>query len=580
MNSEEVIKTLVHAIRFKKIEEVREILVKNPEILKVHSSNSSNDNLPQKTRSYERSPLWEAMLGGHEGIVELLINFGADPNQPFLFEKKNKFFGLTFIQGLALQQSKFLIFYKNVAKTLIRCGANVNAYLEDPEQKTALVIAIEQGNAEYVDFLLNNHAKFNSQFFLNIFNAPKIKQTIIIKLLIEYGQLYDKSLDQYDLYYLHEVFSYVSKYPNLDIDVVEVTEIFIDSGFPVNDECVLGQTVVHSATFLKNLQLVSFLIKKGADVNRKMQTSTFPLYAATQHNDIDMIKLLLSNKADINAKSARGHTVLHLSCIFRYEKTIHLLIEKGADIFTKDNKGCSPFYYLSPWNYKKTDIPCINLMVKEVAKRIFYYNLENNVEDMTIHPKVQQLFQSCMKELLQMENLKFYPPYSYFSVLMFSKKIKKLAKLTKNKNFCSKFEKNFNLTKINFSFYNFIQLFFGFKRKENQCLNLFLCYGSELRKIWKKAILLRDRSVTVQAEMKMSFDNLLPDIVLEKLVDNLVIEDLAVQKKIYFDEILKYVKMFDCKYFYETVRDFILLLFFIIILPLTFLYYISDVNKS
>lgn len=107
------LKKMREAIKLKDIEAVREILSTNPKI--VRSSNTYIHGL--------RSPLWEAMICGHEEIIEFLIDNGADVNE-VAFEKNN-FFGLTFVQYLAYQNN-FSTNSKKVAEILIRRGANVN----------------------------------------------------------------------------------------------------------------------------------------------------------------------------------------------------------------------------------------------------------------------------------------------------------------------------------------------------------------------------------------------------------------------------------------------------------------------
>lgn len=156
---------LSRAIQTYDIESVRSILLKNPEVV-----NTTRD-IPQGMCS----PLWEAMICGYEEIIEILIDFGADVNEKYIFEK-NYFYNRTYLQCLS--------FFNNwessqkVGEILISRGADVNA---------SLPLAIKQGHVECVEFLLKNKSKLDSTSV--VLDAPKTTQKEILKLLIKYVSL-------------------------------------------------------------------------------------------------------------------------------------------------------------------------------------------------------------------------------------------------------------------------------------------------------------------------------------------------------------------------------------------------------
>lgn len=205
-----------------------------------------------------------------------------------------------------------------------------------------------------------------------------------------------------------------------------------------------------------NIELISFLIQKGADVNRRCPGANFPLYIAIKKKrGVAVIDLLLSNGAEINAKAFGGTIALTEACTTHcewgnYEDVINFLIQKGANVSNVGQFGDeTPFYVMmlrGAEDYDdKTVASGINIFVREIAKlrsfnKTFVYKLD--IDLIKKYPKVQKYYQLCNQELAKMANTNLYGSYSYFSVLRMSKNIKQLAYLLKNEEFLKKFNKN------------------------------------------------------------------------------------------------------------------------------------------
>lgn len=449
------------AIKTNNIRAIKSILFENSKILRLEFST----DLSIETRC---NPLWEAMLCGHKEIVELLVSdFKADVDEPFLFER-NEFFGLTFLQYLALQND-FTEENNKIAEILIRHGANMNTHWDDANLKSPLEVAIQKGNVEYVEFLLENDAKLKSPM-KNLSTAPKIKQKEILKLIIEHKRL-DPSLRNWEgANYLHIAIGMASIRKNLDMDIVGIVKTLLDFGVPVNGLDNRGRSPLFFNAYFQNVELVSILMERGADINMKSYNSGIvPLHIVAEYDNTKMIDLLLLNGAEINATCNQGYTALHFACLKRNEKTINFLLERGARIGLEDDYGKTPLVVLLSEKYSPSDKNCVSLMVKVMAKKYFFNDVSVCKKDIDlIHSRkiLQELFERFTKELLQMSKTKFYNSYSYTCVLKMSKKIKKLANLAKNTDFVSRFEES---------------------------LVLFSEYENELRKIWQEVVQVRDR---------------------------------------------------------------------------------------
>jgi hypothetical protein len=63
------------------------------------------------------------------------------------------------------------------------------------------------------------------------------------------------------------------------------------------------------------------------------------LHHAAGGGAIDLIEYVLARGADINAKDKYGDTALHYAALNGHQEAINILIAKGADIHAKNNDG-------------------------------------------------------------------------------------------------------------------------------------------------------------------------------------------------------------------------------------------------
>ncbi|KAI9726230.1 MAG: hypothetical protein M1834_009085 [Cirrosporium novae-zelandiae] len=140
------------------------------------------------------TPLQTAVHVKNETIIQLLLDNGADINAP------NTLFG-TALQAAAYTQNKAIV------QLLLDNGADVNAQGEN--FGTALQAAIFPGNEPIVKLLLNNKADVNAQggYFGNALRAAKIKGCEeMVQLLIEHGAVDPIDFDEWEPDALHILF--------------------------------------------------------------------------------------------------------------------------------------------------------------------------------------------------------------------------------------------------------------------------------------------------------------------------------------------------------------------------------------
>ena len=103
-----------------------------------------------------------------------------------------------------------------------------------------------------------------------------------------------------------------------------------------------GRTPLHWACRGVHLEVVKFLVDKGADVNAADSNKVVPLHSLGVRNSTKAIELLLAKGAVINAKDYGGNTALHFAAIYNAADAAALLIDKGADIESRDNYQRTP----------------------------------------------------------------------------------------------------------------------------------------------------------------------------------------------------------------------------------------------
>lgn len=251
-------------------------------------------------------------------------------------------------------------------RKLIDLGADINLPYYD---KTPLGYAVQEGNVEIVNLLLEKGADPNTEFdnhSLLIFainqeiKTDKTQKFEITRLLVEKGKAdLDISSSEGDTP-LH----IAAGYGNL-----KLVQSFVEHGADINAKDENDQTPLHKAAIGWNLDVVKFLVHHGANLNSKDDNGQTPLHITTKWNEIKTIQYLLKHGADINSKDNNGQTPLHLAMKWNEIETIEYLLKQGADINSKDDNGQSPLFEAIRWN----SIETIQYLLKHGADR----NLKN-----------------------------------------------------------------------------------------------------------------------------------------------------------------------------------------------------------
>ncbi|MDR1385312.1 MAG: ankyrin repeat domain-containing protein [Planctomycetaceae bacterium] len=136
---------------------------------------------------------------------------------------------------------------------------------------------------------------------------------------------------------------------------VDVLKYLVEKGANVNIKTDSGETPLHvAASTNSNVDVLKYLIEKGADVNAKDMMGWTPLHFAAAHNsNVDILKYLVEKGADINAKNKYNDETPLTWAVRRGNSNVDVLkylVEKGADVNTKDIAGWTLLHFAASNN--------------------------------------------------------------------------------------------------------------------------------------------------------------------------------------------------------------------------------------
>ena len=104
-----------------------------------------------------------------------------------------------------------------------------------------------------------------------------------------------------------------------------------------------GRASLHETAVFGYLEIAQTLLQHNADPNIQNQVGEIPLHVASRKGKRNIARLLLEQGVDVNARSKDGSTPLHLASEYGQLEVARLLIEHGADKNMEDNGGRTPF---------------------------------------------------------------------------------------------------------------------------------------------------------------------------------------------------------------------------------------------
>ncbi|XP_066492882.1 ankyrin repeat domain-containing protein 27 isoform X2 [Tiliqua scincoides] len=113
----------------------------------------------------------------------------------------------------------------------------------------------------------------------------------------------------------------------------------LSNGLGVNVTNQDGFSPLHVAALHGHADLVSLLLKHGANIGQKNADHAAPLNLACQNGHVQVVKCLLECNAKQNIKDIHGNTPLIYACLNGHQEIAAFLLQHGASVNLSNNQG-------------------------------------------------------------------------------------------------------------------------------------------------------------------------------------------------------------------------------------------------
>jgi ankyrin repeat protein len=276
----------------------------------------------------------QAVKRGYNRVAGLLLDYGANPEVRDKDNRTAAFFCNT--EGAALLASRgirFDVSDKWGISPLMQQGASdapeAIIILEWEERHSP---GFSAGFENREDYLTNILSQYLESDFFGDFDVPET-YTLIEKLL-DGGANPAAMHDGIPVAYLAVEQSRVTLF---------IIPLLIEHGAPIDALNKKGETILYDAASVNDVELVNYLLRKGADPNQQCSSGATALMAACSRltssianvQEMAVAMALLNSGADLNIQDNKGETALMKT---RNRQLVDLLLDSGADPVIKDLK--------------------------------------------------------------------------------------------------------------------------------------------------------------------------------------------------------------------------------------------------
>ena len=344
-----------------------------------------------ETRPTSKSLHW-ASKTGDVNLVEELLKSGAQINA------KNKDQSTSL--HLAAENGHLEIVTK-----LLENGANSN--VKDKTQSTPLHVAVKKANLEVTKELLKHKAtEVNVQDLEQ--KTPLHLACIgnnlhLVELLLDHGshvQVKDiegeTPLDHAFYYYRAGDFETKLESARTSENSEHIIQLMVKRLENVNVE-VCGESLLKLASKENDLDLVKFLLRRGANPSVTFNEEMSCLYTAASKGNSKIVSELLKFGANFEALDKKSNCTPLIGAISKddFVETVKLLLKKGANpnVQYKNGKMLPPIVLASELGRHE--------IVKELLKHHADINAHDESKDTALHKAVRNNHQQVIKILLQ-----------------------------------------------------------------------------------------------------------------------------------------------------------------------------------
>lgn len=338
------------------------VIKKNVEITKILLENKANINAPLSSINNKFHEFPFMMFKGYTP-VHLAIESNEVKIVKLIFESQKGNIK-TDLQGLTLLQLAIEIGNLEIIEILLNSGSNVNFYsnIDYCIGQTPLHMAIYKKDIRVVKSLLEKGANIDAsikltqasdkseQSFLNLSHAGysslhlavQLGNTEIIKLLLSYYPEIDKA----------DCKGFTPLHLSVELNKLEVVQILLEyeklTKFIYNKDYCRGLTPLHLAVIKNNLKLVESLVTAGLNINQPIG-----IWIVNSPIDYPLVPYI----------KYKNYTALHVAVELKAYPMVELLVNNGANVNAATKDDC---------------IMPLHISVRTKSKDIFYFLIERN----------------------------------------------------------------------------------------------------------------------------------------------------------------------------------------------------------
>ncbi|GEO11278.1 hypothetical protein SAE01_37740 [Segetibacter aerophilus] len=125
-----------------------------------------------------------------------------------------------------------------------------------------------------------------------------------------------------------------------DLDLVE--RIYEENPEAIHAVDTKGFTPLILAVYNNSLDVVDFLLKKGAKTSGQDAAGNTALMGVCFKGYTELAQKLVDAGADVNERNSNGATALTFAATFGHLQIAEILLKKGADLTLQDSRGKTP----------------------------------------------------------------------------------------------------------------------------------------------------------------------------------------------------------------------------------------------
>ncbi|KAG2413226.1 hypothetical protein HFD88_002415 [Aspergillus terreus] len=267
------------------------------------------------------SPIYYAALLGLEFVLNSLLPLHTE--NPKLSETVDAPGGS---YGHALQAAS-VNGHEKVVQMLLDRGADINA--QGGVHNNALVAASYLGHEKIVQILLDRGADINAQsvYYGSALQAASVNgHEKVVQMLLDRGA----DINAQSVYYG----SALQAASNNGHE--KVVHILLDGGADINAQGGPYGNALQAASNNGHEKVVHILLDGGADINARGGRYGNALQAASARGHQNVVQMLVDRGADINARGGRYGNALQAASARGHQNVVQMLVDRGAVLHVTD----------------------------------------------------------------------------------------------------------------------------------------------------------------------------------------------------------------------------------------------------